>query len=152
MGASGFFCISAQKKLALAEKVFLSRGFLCSRAWNTSSRTWYICSKAWNICFRAWNTKISPRKKLFLLGVRKKNCGKWKEALLRSIPNWDNKVSQINIGLIEERKTSLFFTFPGCFSTLRLRLSTYGAQEVANLCAEHFSLFTLFCTFAPNIT
>ena len=102
--------------------------------------------------FQGLEYKKVLEEKTFSPRSKEKNCGKWKEALLRSIPNWDNKVSQINIGLIEERKTSHFFTFPGCFSTLRLRLSTYGAQEVANLCAEHFSLFTLFCTFAPNIT
>ena len=47
------------------ENVFPIRGYLYSRAWNTSSRLWYTCSKAWNISFRAWNIKKSSREKLF---------------------------------------------------------------------------------------
>ena len=61
--------------------------------------------------FQGLEYKKVPEEKTFSPRSKEKNCGKWKEALLRSIPNWDNKVSWINIGLIEERKNKSFFHF-----------------------------------------
>ena len=61
------------------------------------------------------------------------------------VPNRANQLTLTFKGLCVASHKPLKVTLIllGCFSTFRLRLSTYGAQEGAIVVAEHSSFFTL---------